>query len=500
MPTLSKSRFVSGCQCEKKLFFDVFHRELKAEISNQQQAIFNTGHNIGVIAQTVFPGGRDASEAIHGNWQIAIQRTSNWLQSGSITIYEATFSAENGFSAVDILHRNGNELWAIEVKSSSGVKDYHLLDAAFQWHVLNDAGYAPDKLFLMHINSDYVRDGEIIPEQLFHLADITAQVLSLQPFVQTKKEQLLKVLLSEQEVPSIEIGKHCSQPFNCDYKSHCWTHIPSNSVFELYSPHGKDWALYQSGVSALEDIPVDFPLNFRQQLQVEGARSKQTFIDKPAIKDFLSQFKSPCYFLDFETINPTIPVLDGTRPFQKIPFQYSLHITDVDGNIIKHDAFLSDPSSYKSGLSMQDDPRYKLIQQLKRTIDTDGSMVAYNAPFEVSILKQLASDFPDDAAFLNDLINRFVDLIIPFKQAWFYLPEMGGSASIKSVLPAIAPDFSYTNLEINNGGDASQIFANAISEGTLSNWSTLSQSLLAYCNLDTEGMVVIYKHLCALKK
>ena len=194
-------------------------------------------------------------------------------------------------------------------------------------------------------------------------------------------------------------------------------------------------------------------------------------------------------------INPTIPVLDGTRPFQQIPFQYSLHVTDIQGAIQKHFEFLPDPSAYKPGLSKVDDPRYQLIQQLKSDIGPTGSIVAYNASFEISRLKELAENFPDEAAYLQSLIDRFVDLLIPFKKAWYYLPEMGGSASIKSVLPAIDPQFSYADLKVNNGGDASSIYLAAINGVFHEDWSLTREALLRYCERDSEGMVVVYRAL-----
>jgi hypothetical protein len=266
-------------------------------------------------------------------------------------------------------------------------------------------------------------------------------------------------------------------------------------VFDLYSPRGKDWELHDSGILSLDDIPIDFPLSHRQQLQVQGAKHQQSFIDEVSIHDFLSPFEAPLHFFDFETLNPTIPVLDGTRPFQQIPFQYSLHVTDLEGSILNHHEFLPAPSAFTTGLNTEDDPRYQLIQQLKSNIAPTGSIVAYNASFEISRLKELASSFPQEADYLQGLIDRFIDLLIPFKNAWFYLPEMGGSASIKSVLPAIDPEFSYADLKVNNGGDASGIYLAAINGVFKEEWNITREALLRYCERDSEGMVVVYRAL-----
>jgi hypothetical protein len=497
MPNLSKSRFISGAQCEKKLFFDLNRKDLKPAVSSQQQALFDTGHTVGLLAQQVFQGGLDATSEMNGNWSLAIDRTKAWLQEGQNTIYEAAFSTPNGFAALDILHHQNGERWAIEVKSSTSVKQYHLTDAAYQYFVMQAAGFQPDRFFLMHINKQYVRSGNIVPRELFHLEDITALVIEKQAWVKATHQQLIQMLEQGAE-PQVNIGPHCNSPFACDYQHHCWKHLPENNVFDLYSPRGKDWELHDAGILSLDDVPIDFPLNHRQQLQVQGAKHQQSFMDEVSIRDFLSPFEAPLHFFDFETLNPTIPLFDGTRPFQQIPFQYSLHVTDLEGKVLNHYEFLPDPSAFTTGLNTEDDPRYQLIQQLKSNIAPSGSIVAYHASFEISRLKELAISFPQEAGYLQSLIDRFIDLLIPFKNAWFYLLEMGGSASIKSVLPAIDPEFSYADLKVNNGSDASGIYLAAINGVFKEEWNITREALLRYCERDTEGMVVVYRALKGL--
>ena len=241
---ISKSRFVSGIQCPKKLYFDIYRKDLKPEISEQQELLFSTGHEIGELAQSAFPNGKDASPENYYDFSKSIQDTKDWIDSGVKTIYEAAFSTNGVLAALDILHHTENERWAIEVKSSSEVKKYHLTDASLQYWVMNKSGFKPDKFFLMHINTTYIKDVAINPNELFTLADITNQVIENQVWVEENLENL-KNILSVQKEPVVEIGKHCSSPFNCDYKHHCWKHIPEQSVFSLYSPRGLDWKLYE---------------------------------------------------------------------------------------------------------------------------------------------------------------------------------------------------------------------------------------------------------------
>jgi hypothetical protein len=396
---------------------------------------------------------------------------------------------------LDILHHQNGERWAIEVKSSTSVKEYHLVDAAFQYFVMERAGFPPDRVFLMHVNNTYVKKGNIEPSKLFHLEEITDKILLRQQEVQQKHAELLQMLDNASE-PVREIGKHCKSPFACDYMHHCWSHLPDNPVFELGNARGKDWQLYEQGVLGLAEVPEDFPLNHRQDLQVKGVKFNEQYIDTAKIQNFMQPLTGPLYFFDFETVNAAIPVLNGTRPFEQIPFQYSLHITDLYGNIIEHKEFLAESGDFLD--SGKTDPRLQLIWQLKKDFGAEGNIIAYNATFEKMVLKALSESFPEERLFLESLINRFKDLLIPFKSGWYYRPEMGASASIKYVLPAIAPEFSYDDLQIGNGGLASNTFNAMIENCFDGDIQTTRNHLLAYCERDTEGMVVIYRHLKSL--
>ena len=492
MSTISKSRFLSGCQCEKKLFYDINRKDLKPPVSEIQQAIFDTGHLMGKLAQRVFPDGIDATEGMNGNWTIAINRTKKWISEGIKTIYEATFSVNGAFAALDILHKENGELWAIEVKSSNSLKPYHITDASFQYHVMKQAGLAPNRFFLMHLDKAYVKNGVIEPKALFHLEEITIQVLENQPYVQQKHGTLLQMLKTNIE-PDREIGKHCSDPFVCDYMNHCWGHLPENNVFNLYNSRGKDWALYDKGIQSLLDIPADFPLNDLQTLQVRGAKFKEDYVDIGKIGDFLKPLKEPLYFLDFETINPALPVVNGTSPFEQVPFQYSLYVTDLEGNILRNADFIANPLDFSDTVLV--DPRLQFIQTLKRDIGNIGTVIAYNAVFEKSILTSLSNTFEAEKEFLESLSVRFLDLLVPFRAGWYYKSEMKGSASIKSVLPAIAPEFSYGDLKIKDGGMSSHTFFSLINNSHIGGRQSAIEDLLKYCQLDTKGMVVIYQHL-----
>ena len=487
MKTLSKSRFVSGIQCDKKIWFDFYRKDLKLPTDEQTQAVFDLGHRIGILAQKMFPNGKDATPEDYSNLKSSIENTQKWISDKVETIYEATFSAKNAFCMLDILHRNEDEVWAIEVKSSTSVKDYHYTDASLQYFVMKNAGFAPNRFFIMHINNQYVKQGEISTE-IFTLTDITEQVLANQDWVAENLDRLLKMLEIEQE-PVVEIGGHCSDPFGCDYAHHCWKHIPKYSVFNLYRGAKKGWNLYDQNILQIDEIPDDFPLTHFQNLQRNGLKNEETYIDKLVIKNIILRWEFPLYFFDFETVFPAIPVLDGTRPYQQVPFQYSLHILDENG-ILTHKEFLANPEDFSNGKN----PLKQMVDQLKKDFGTNGNIVTYNQSFEVGRLNDLAKSFPEDAAFLHNLVGRVVDLLPVFQGGHCYFPAMKNSASIKSVLPAIAPDFTYDNLEIQDGGSASSLFHQSIENENFTE-ENLRENLLKYCERDTLAMVIIYQFL-----
>ena len=487
MKNLSKSKFVSGIQCEKKLWFDFYRKDLKPEIDDQTQAVFNLGHRIGTLAQEMFPNGKDATHENYSNLKPSIENTKKWISEKVETIYEATFTAKNAFCMLDILHREEDEIWAIEVKSSTSVKDYHFTDASLQYFVMKNAGFAPDRFFIMHINNKYIKQGELTSE-IFTLTDITEEVLANQDWVAENLDRLLKMLEIEQE-PVVEIGAHCSNPVGCDYAHHCWKHVPQYSVFNLYRGGSKGWNLYEQNILKIEDIPDDFALTHFQNLQRNGLKNDEKHFDKEAIKNIISPWEFPLYFFDFETIFPAIPVFDGTRPYQQVQFQYSLHILDEDG-ILSHKEFLANPEDFSNG----ENPLKQMVEQLRKDFGDKGNIVTYNQSFEVGRLNELAQFFPEEANYLHQLVDRIVDLLPVFQGGNCYFPAMKNSASIKSVLPAIAPDFTYENLEIQDGGSASSLFHESIENGIFTD-ENLRENLLKYCERDTLAMVIIYQFL-----
>lgn len=491
---LSKSKYVSGRQCLKKLYFEKHRPELKAPVSAALQARFDQGHTVGALAQKLYPGGKDATPESYSNFAPSIEQTRRWINSGYEVIYEATFAEEGVLAMLDIFLKRDGFIYALEVKSSTKVKDYHVWDAAIQYYVMEKAGFRPDRFYIVHLNRNYVKQGDIRVDELFTKVNITEDVLALQADIPQELAEMKSTLKAGEE-PDVDIGAHCSTPFACDFVHHCWQHVPSPSVFELYRAGAKAWGFYERGQLALADLD-ESQFHGRARLQIEGAKYGREVIRRDKIAAWLATADYPLYFLDFETTGMSlgIPVYDGTRPYQQIPVQYSLHVLEHPNASLQHYEYLPDFSQ---------DPREALAEALCAQIGAAGSVVAYFKGFESGCLNHLAECFPHLADRLVSIRDRLFDLIEPFQKSWLYKPAMGGSASIKSVYPALFPgQEGYQGLIINNGGDASRFLAELAKgtvRGSAEEKEQLRQDLLAYCKLDTEAMVKIWRYLEGLQ-
>ncbi len=480
---LSKSLYIRGLQCHKSLFLQKYQPSLKGDISDAQEAIFQGGRDVGVLAWQLFPGGIEIPyEGLSHQEQIDL--TQSKIKQGVKPIYEATFSHQDVFVKVDILQK-GSRGWEIyEVKGGTKLDPVYVDDAALQYHVLTGAGIKVNKVFITHINSEYLRKGALDVQKLFTSENITKLVKEKQPFV-VKQVRMQKRMLNG-KLPKIDIGPHCSDPYECDFSGHCWQHIPDDSVFDLRRKGIDPYDLYAQGIIKQKDIPLDL-LNEKQRQQVVATINKENTIDKKKVRDFLKTLSYPLYFLDFETFMSAIPPYDGLKPYQNVPFQYSLHFQKKKGGKLFHTEFLAQPGI---------DPRMPLLKKLLADIPEDVCILTYNMAFEKKVLTELAAQFPKYKKTIKKWIDNIQDLMAPFRRRDVYFWEFKGSYSIKKVLPALASDLSYEGLAIADGGAAmdayQQMLAAMNDEKKL---SEIRKNLLAYCQLDTLAMVRILEAL-----
>jgi hypothetical protein len=484
---VSKSKFLWGSQCKKLLWYAYNAKDQIPGPDAAQQALFDQGHEIGSLAKSLYPGGIEVSAGVT-DFEHVLQRSLEAAKERK-PLFEAGFVHNGGFARVDILDPVGEDAWdIIEVKSATEVKSVNLLDLAFQAFVYNRAGLKIRRCRVMHVNREYVRRGLVDPKKFFKVVDVTKEVSGLSREIEPQLEEMFRVIRRKQE-PEIKIGPHCSAPYPCPLQDKCWAFLPADSVFDLYYGGKKCWRLFQDGVVNLKDIPDHVDLSDRQTIQRTVALTGQPHIDRQALARFLKRLKHPVGYLDFETFNTAIPLFDGMRPYQQVPFQFSLHWQPAPGAKPEHHAFLSDGRA---------DPRPEFLNRLRGCIGDKGSVVVYNAKFEKGVLNALADAFPEHAGWIEDVKRRIVDLLEPFQRFDYYHGAQGGSASIKSVLPVLTGR-SYADLEIHEGGQASleylRIHFNDVPEDES---RKVRVQLESYCGQDTEGMVWIVDALRAL--
>lgn len=479
---LTKSNYVVGLQCPKYLWIQLYEKEKIPAYDAATLHKFEEGHSVDELARQFFPNGTNIpTEDFMGN----IKQTKELLTQRKL-IFQAGILCNPIYSRVDILNPSHNDAWdIIEVKGSTKVKPEHYNDVSFQKYCCEKSGLKIGKCFLMHVNNEYIKHGEIDPKGFLKMEDITAEVDATTKGIEQRIDSMLKIIASK-KCPEISINKNCNNPYECLLKESCWNFLPSGNVFELYYGGAKSFELFGEGIYSIKDIPANVSLTDRQKIQKDCALTGKPYVSKKDIKEFLDTLSHPLYYLDFETFDPCIPIFDGTKPYQKIPFQFSLHVVKKEGDKAQHYYFLATGT---------DDPRPKLLASLKDALKDDGSIIVYHQSFEKNVLKELGEAYQDYKEWIDKVSERIKDLEDPFKSYAYYHPNQEGSASIKKVLPVIA-NKSYKGMKISDGEDASLAFI----EMTYGNVSEnrreeIRDNLEQYCCLDTEGMVWIVERL-----
>jgi hypothetical protein len=474
MHGLSKTAFLAGRQCPKRLWCETRVPEQVPAPDDTRRAIIEQGLEVGALARRLYPGGVDVSRA--GTVGEMLRLTRDLLAQRRV-IFEGVFSAAGGHARADILAPEGEGWTLIEVKSATRPDEVHLHDIAFQWHVLRSAGVPLRRACLAHVNSDYVRRGPVDPAGLFTIVDLTNEIEPLAAEIPDALAALQALLAGDQ--PEVPIGPQCGKPYACPLIPACWSYLPEDNVTELYRRNGFD--LLAEGYARIVDVPEE-RLNANQRIQQAVLRTGRPHIEAGPLRAWLDALEYPVHMLDFETASSAIPLFDGTRPYQQIPFQFSVHVLDRRGAEPRHHEFLWTEDS---------DPRPALVEAL-RVIGPRGSVMAYFAGFERARIDELAEAFPEAADFLEGLNRRLVDLIDPFTRFWVHHPAQHGSCSIKKVLPALTGS-GYQDLAITRGDQAAREWLKAVRGGEGA--EAIFRALREYCALDTRGMVDILAYL-----
>jgi hypothetical protein len=482
---LSKSRYLAGLQCPLRLWYQSYNRDLASKVSPVQQALFDTGHEVGELATRLYPEGVLIEED-HLHHKEAVQTTLDVMDDASVgAIFEAAFLYDGIRVRVDILERLKNDRWnLIEVKSSTSVKEVYLPDVAIQYHVLRGARLDIDQVFLMYVNNQYVYDGNRLElERFFSSSDLKDQALSYQEELPLRLAAL-KDMLKKTNAPEVLPSRHCHNPYTCEFWEHCTKEMPANWVMKLAGITQKRLIeLAAMDINDISDVPGSFPLTMLQERTKRCVINNEEYISQE-LEDELKAVAYPIHFLDFETMGPAIPRYTGTRPYQTVPFQWSDHILSTDGTL-EHQEYLCDEDK---------DPREEFTLTLLEALGSEGTIVIYTT-YEEGVIRELAEYLPRYRGPLFRILDRFKDLHALIKKHYYH-PAFQGSFSLKAVLPALLPAMGYENLAIEEGSQASIEYLRMIDPATPSaEKARIKADLLTYCAHDTLAMLKIREDL-----
>ena len=488
-PNLSKTRFAAGLQCLKRLYFECYQRDLADPVGPQQQALFDSGTAVGELARQRFPGGHLVQEDYRHQAEAERHTQELIADPEKLALYEAAFTFDGIRIRVDVLRRASRDSFdLIEVKSSTSVKTEHIPDVAIQLHVLNGAGITINKSYLMHIDNTYVYEGgDHNLLQLFALEDVTVPSKNFLASAGPAELSQMWEALQKSDPPTIETGPQCTKPYVCPFFGHCHQNEPEHAVRHLPSASAKLLeGLKRLGITDISMIPDGYSgLTAKQQRVRRSVITGQPYIGQ-GLHSALDGLKYPITFLDFETVNPAVPLYVGTRPYQQVPFQWSLHTLDSSG-VLGHAEYLH---------GGWDDPRESLVERLLEALGPVGSIVVYTG-FEEQRVRELAAAIPQYQDRLLSICGRLFDLHKMLSDQYYH-PNFHGSYSIKAVLPALVPDMTYSDLEIQIGSQASVAFAQMIAPNKDEDEperERIRNALLNYCQMDTSAMVRLLDRL-----
>ncbi|HRG73359.1 MAG TPA: DUF2779 domain-containing protein [Leptospiraceae bacterium] len=483
---LTKSRFMLGLKCDS-LLWNQYHTATTHHYSPKNESNLHRMNiqNESVLfhARNLYPNGVEIPRQT--SMFSAHKLTQKNLEERKV-IYNASFLSSEFFSRTDILiPSEEDDSWEIiQIKSSINIKRDNVKDLLFQLHVAKLCGLNIKDCSILNVNPHYVFENELDLKQFF----VKISLLEKMKYARdefSKQLTYFKSLIHKADTPSITQEYSCSSPKNCSLKT-CWNELGDGDIFNLREGGDLVLKFYKSGIRYLKDIPDNPDLTFSQKVQIETERTKIPYLQIDKLKDFVNSFQYPLYFLDFETINPALPIYPKTKPYQHIPFLYSLHVQINPDLPLEHYSFIDNG---------KEDPRLNILSELSKLISSKGTIICYNDTFEKRCLRESVELFPQYADWYSSILENFKDLSDPFKFFYYYHPDQKGSASLKAVLPALT-GLDYKELGINDGNMANLEFLRSkimklSSEEVNAIYSLLSE----YCKMDTYAMVKVVEAL-----
>jgi hypothetical protein len=492
---LSKTTFQYFLCCPKNAWLKLHKPELLAHftMSEFDKHLMEQGNEVESCARNLFPNGVE----VVSRGEDACNETVRLMASKITNIFQATFIVDGFIARNDVLSFDAKNNWwdLYEIKATSSLKENtperdHIVDVAFQVSVLQRANIPLGRFHLVHMNKEYTRHGALDIKTLFTIEDVTVKVSERLAEVENNMTVAQEYLNSEEPKGSC----------NCLYKGrirHCTTfqysnpHVPKYSVHDISRIHKtKLERLVEQGIFNINDVPEDFELSEKQKKQVGVHQSQRMEIDIASIKQELNKLKFPLYFLDYEAVGPAIPAFNGYAPYKRIPFQFSLHILKTPTSELEHIEYLHPDLT---------DPSQNVAKLLQKHIFPSGTVIAWHKSYEAGVNKEIAERLPEYTQFFTEVNNSLYDLKDIFHDQLYIHDGFHGSASLKKVLPIIAPQLSYKTLEIQEGGQAVDAWWKMVSPETPKKESSkIANELKIYCGQDTYAMYVIWKHLIDL--
>lgn len=489
---LSKSDYILFLKHPAWVWLKKHEPEKLPALDESLQAIFDQGFLFETYAEQLFPDAVKLGFDGFDEYRTLTARTKEAIDGGAKTIIQGRFEGGEITCICDVLKRvGGNTFDLYEIKSSTEAKKEHEPDLAFQKEVIEQNGYRVNKIFVIHVNNEFVRSGEVKAKDICKICEVTDKVAKLADMTTVNIEEALKVAKCDTcpDISPANCKNGCVYDWLAIYKE--LAELDEYSIYHLCSPSADKIAkLEYLGAKTIHDIPDDFDLNDKQRRQMITTKSGEVLADKLRIKSFLDSLEFPLYFLDYETLSGVVPYFDGHSPYMQVPFQYSLHVLKEPDGEIEHFEYLHSDNS---------DPVKSLSESLKSQIGESGTVLVWYEGFEKSCNTLMGRLAPEYKKFYKMVNSRVVDLMKPFADGAYIHKDFFGSASIKKVLPVLIPELSYKDLDINKGDAAQRLWMEAVLEGKHSDKKDkILSDLLKYCELDTLAMVKIYEFLTKL--
>lgn len=495
MPPISKTAFLQFQICPKDTWLRLHKPELVETfaLTEFEKHLLEQGNEVEEKARQLFTNGF----LITATGDNALDETRRFMASGTEAIFQATFLADGFFTKCDVIKPGAAPgTWDIfEIKGTNSKKEGsedrdHISDLTFQKRVLELAGVTVGQTYLVHLNKEYVRVGPLDVQALFTIDDSSEQVNALAAGL-LEEMRVAREYLNQASEPNVGCDCHLSgRSRHCRTFSYSHPEIPDYSVHDIVrigQSKKKLEYFMNEHIYVIDDVPDDYKLGDAQQLQVRTHKKKQPIVHRDAIEKVLGAYTFPLHFFDYETYAPAIPAFDSYSPYQRIPFQFSLHTICYQDGEPEHVEFLHLDRS---------DPTVTLAELLEHHIDPNGTIVVWYAPFERGVNEEIGERRGAYAEQMQRINEQIQDLRDVFAKQHYVHPAFHGSTSIKAVMPVLVPELSYDGLAIKEGATASEQWWKMTADDTpAGEREQIAQALRAYCGLDSYAMFAIWKKL-----